>query len=287
MSRFLPLAAALLLASRAGASAPPRPLLFVPDQAALDWAALRSAAAGTRARFSLALAPAATPEGERPWLRDAVQGGRLELCLRLSGDPFLPVMASARPGALAERLALEKALFRAAFGADPACFVAAGAAPGKEGLEALAANGFAWTAAGAGAFSRAWTAAEALKAVPFAAPASTGAWRAPEPGAAPGVAVDESVALAPGSGLALLKELLDSSAWETGLAAAKDEEAFGISPSEWPSWEGSAAWAASPENKAARRTYAQAADALERYQNSGTASVRSLETAAEALDAGA
>ncbi|MBI5596623.1 MAG: hypothetical protein HY928_11085 [Elusimicrobia bacterium] len=287
MRRLLPLLAAALLAARAEASDPARPLLFVPDQAALDWAALRSLAADARAAFSLALAPAATPEGERPWLREAVQAGRLELCLRLSGDPFLPIMAPARPGALAERLALEKALFRAAFGADPACFVAAGAAPGKEGLEAIAAGGFAWTAAGAGAFSRAWTAAGALKAVPFAAAASTAAAREPEPGATPGVAVDESVTLAPGSGLAVLKGLLGASAWSTGAGAAKDEGAFGISPSEWPAWEGSAAWASAPDGKAARRTYSLAADALERYQNSGTASVRSLERGAEALDAGA
>lgn len=277
----------LLLSPGVRASETPRPLLFVPEQASLDWGTLRSLSAEGRPHFSLALAPSETPEPERGWLREAAQNGRIELCLRLAGDPFLPVMSPARPGSLPERLALEKALFRAAFGSEPACFVAAGAAPGPDGLGLLSASGFSWTAAGAGAFSRTWSAGGTLKAVPFVAAKSTAAVQEPEPGTARGVVVDESVSLAPGSGLALLKELLERASWGTGASAAGDEGGFGISPSDWPSWEGSEAWASGPEGKQARRIYALAAEAVEHYQNSGAASVRHLEKAAAALDAAA
>lgn len=281
------LALLVLAASGARAAGEPRPLLFVPDPAALDWAALRALTGEARSRFSLALAPAATPEAERAWLREAAQSGRIELCLRLAGDPFLPVMAPARPSALPERLAVEKALFRAAFGTDPAGFVAAGAAPGPQALALLSANGFAWTAAGAGAYSRPWAAASTLRAVPFIAAKSPDAAGDPEPGISRGVVVDETVTLAPGAGLPLLKSLLERTSWGTAAQAALEEGAFGVAPASWPSWEDAGGWAAAEEGLPARRIYLLASEAVERYQNSGTASIKNLEKAAAALDAGA
>lgn len=229
-------------------------LLFLPDPASLDWAAFQAAASSAPASFTVALSAEETPEPQRAWLKAAVAAGRLELAMRLPHDPLLPLLSRNAPGSAAEGLAGSRAAFRAAFGADPAGFVAGGAALDAASLRAVAAAGFAWTAAGPDAYSRPWRAGEKLLAVPVL----------------PLRAVSElSAALSPAA-----KAVGD-------VVAASDP--FGIAPATWPAWDGAGTWLESTSTRKATAYFARAADALTRYQSSGRGESDRLERAAELL----
>ncbi|TBR19948.1 hypothetical protein EPO15_13805 [bacterium] len=243
-------------------------LLFLPDPAALDWAAFSAAVSSAPHRFTVALSAEETPEVQRAWLKEAAASGRIELALRLPHDPLLPLLNRRSPAAAAEGLAASRAAFRAAFGVEPAGFVAGGAALDEASRRALAAQGFAWTAAGAGAYSRPWRAAGTLLAVPLSP-----AFPPSEPAA--GVVAS--------SGLPALAAALAAGPWTTVGAAAAAAEPFGIAPSSWPAWDGAETWLESTATRKASAYFTRAADALARFQSSGHAAEDRLERGTEAL----
>lgn len=230
-------------------------LLFLPDPAALDWAAFQAVASSAPGRFTVALSAEETPEPQRAWLKAAAAAGRVELAMRLPRDPFLPLLSRHAPGSAAEGLAVSRAAFRAAFGSDPAGFVAGAAALDADSLRAVAASGFAWTAAGTDAYARPWRASEKLLAVPVV-PTRT--------------VPDLAAALAAGP--------------TTPLAdAAAASEPFGIAPTTWPAWDGAGAWLESTSTRKAAAYFARASVALTRYQGSGRGESERVERAAALL----
>lgn len=249
-------------------------LLFVPDPATLDWAAFSAAVSSAPHRFTVALAAEETPEAQRAWLKEATASGRVELALRLPRDPLLPLLNRHSPAALPEALAGSRAAFRAAFGTDPAGFVAGRAVLDDAGLRAAAAAGFAWTAAGAGAYSRPWRAAGTLLAVPLSPR------RPPEEPAA-------GVVVGPDGGLPALCDALAAGPWTSVAAAAAGSEPFGIAPASWTAWDGAGLWLESTSTRKAAAYFARAADALARFQASGRAGAERLERGADALRAAA
>lgn len=283
---ILALAISALPAGALGATEQ-RPLLFIPDQAALDWAGFHAAVSSAAVPFTAALAPAKIPASELPWLKDAVLSGRLELALRLEHDPLIILFTRQRPRTLLERLVEERAAFRTALGAEPMGFVAAGAVLDPAALRILAAQGFFWTAAGQEGHPQAWRTAAGIMAVPFR-PAGPGEdRRRPESGEAPGAVLDETAVLNPGQALPILQAALKPGGprWTTVYAHASLEGApveTGIQS--WPAWAGAGSWLDTPAAQRARELFNQAYAAVERYQNSGAAALPRLEAAGAALN---
>lgn len=278
------LAAAVFAGSAltAAAAEQPRALVFAPDAKTLDWAAFRALASSAPARFTVALAPDAAPEAERGWLREAAAAGRIELALRLAHDPFMPLLQQARPDAVLERLAAARPAFRAAFGVEPRGFVAAAAELDAASFPALAAAGLRWTASGDAGGQRPWRVSGALTAVPFHGVSASAA----EAGGPAGAAVDETAVLREGSGLAVLAGLLGQrqARWTTAADAADAAQPGVPSPPAWTAWAGAEGWLGAPDRRRARELYALAVEAVDRYQNSGSASVSRLDAASAALD---
>lgn len=232
-------------------------LLFLPDPSALDWAALQAAVSSAPARFTVALAAEQTPEPQRAWLRAAAAEGRVELALRLPHDPLLPLLSRNAPASAAEALAGSRAAFRSAFGVEPTGFVAGNAALDAASLRAVAAAGFAWTAAGTDAYARPWRAGETLLAVPVV-PVRT---------------LDE------------LTAAFTAGAPKSIGEAAAASDPFGIAPTTWPAWDGAGTWLESTSTRKATAYFARAADALARYQSSGRGESERHERAADRLRA--
>jgi len=127
-------AAAPAASSASGA----RALLWVPDPRKLDWEGLRGLLEREEAaRFTLALAPEDIPEAAQLWLAQAVQEGRLEVALRLAGDPILPLAASTQNPWIFERLASSRQSLSRILGRPPSGFVPGRGAASPEVAAAL------------------------------------------------------------------------------------------------------------------------------------------------------
>jgi hypothetical protein len=101
------------------------------------------------------------------------------------------------------------------------------------------------------------------------------------------IVLDEASGLVPsGSIVSLLKGLADQhSSWRWLTAseqAADSAEAGGAAARDWPGW-GPDLEPATPAAAAAWKAYQDTAAALRRYQNSGTADIKALESATEAI----
>lgn len=246
-------------------------LLFLPDPAALDWAAFQAAVSSAPHRFTVALSAEETPATQRAWLKEAAAAGRLELALRLPKDPLLPLLARHSPAAMAEGLAGSRAAFRAAFGREPSGFVAGGALLDEASLNALRPLGFAWTAAGPGTYSRPWRAGPTLLAVPLSR----------------NLAEEPATGRLVGAGVPELRAALAAGRWTTVTEAADLAVPFGIAPAAWPAWDGAEDWLGSTSTAKAVAYFAAASEALTRFQGSGRARFERLERAADALRAAA
>jgi hypothetical protein len=246
-------------------------LLFLPGPA-LDWAAFQAVVSSAPFRFTVALSAEETPPSQRDWLKAAAAAGKVELALRLPKDPLMPLLTRHSPEAAAEALAGSRAAFRAAFGAEPAGFVAAAAALDEAGRRAVRSQGFAWTAAGPGAYTRPWRSDDGLLAFPLSP-------RDP--------AAEPSGGLAVAGGAAELAAALSSGPWTAVADAAAGAEPFGIAPTTWPAWDGAGLWLEEPAARKSAVYFARAADALARFQASGRAGADRLERGAEALRASA
>lgn len=280
-----------------GSSTPGVAVLWVPPESFSDWPALDAAlAADDGLKLTAALTPSMlTLEAKKalaPWLAS----GRLETALRLEGDPVLPLVAAhpaaPRPDDLPARLSLARERWRVELGTAPAGFVPGAGAVSAELFDALRAVTPAWTAAGEYAPSTAaWSAAGVTLLVPARAVRTEGRELSAEDlgldeTGAPVLVVDEADGLVPeGSLLRLLRSpggRRSRRGWAT-ISEASSGRAAEAKPAaraaEWPAWLSLATWTKGPRAAHAWALYAHASQTLDRYQNSGGADLKALETA--------
>lgn len=253
-------------------------------------------------RFTLAVAPEDVPPEAAKKLAAWSASGRLELALRLKGDPILPLITdhpdAPRPQDALNRLALEREPFKERFGAPAAAFVPGAGAVSPPLFEAFNAMALSWVGVGdyAGS-SGTWTAAGPTVLVPLKAARTFGRDLGPEDISLPdypradAFVIDEADGLAPDGAwlrlLAVLAAKRPKQGWQTvGQAAAARKaqgagDAYGVK--DWPTWAGGTAPWTSGAAQGAWKLYGAAARALEHYQNSGVAKVQTLEDAAAEL----
>lgn len=285
-------------------------LLWVPEAGRPDWSSLeRMLRKHDRLRLTVAAAAEGLSPEERQRLAPFVAEGRLEFAARIPGDPPLPLIFDiraaalryegqppatdlARPQDLADRLALEREAFRSAWGVVPAGLVPAGGALSMDMLPLVRNLGFQWVAVGdyrSPESSQGWINAEGLWVVPFKDIISS----APAPGIfQPGVmtaaVLDPSFAAAPPGSLEEVLEggLVESAErwWTVSQASRAVSPDAPAASTELPSWKGSLSpWIGGPAQSTAWELLGKAARALDRYQNSGRASLKILEEASHAL----
>jgi hypothetical protein len=260
-------------------------LLWVPAAGSLDWPGLRSffeKRAG--ARLTIALAPEEIPEDEKLWLATLREEGRVEIAIRIQGDPILPLAGEERPGLAAEKLAMSRIRFKKVFGEFPAGFAPGGGAITPGGAAPLARLGLKWTAVGDGEFFNPWYGDEQLVLVPFHAITRTELDALPPATETPALVIDEAAGtLDPGSGLGIVERLLDASgesAFTTVSQGLSLVRPFAVGPETWPSWADSLAfWNGSEAQRTAWSLYRGAAKQIVDYQNSGSASIARLNKA--------
>lgn len=279
-------------------------VLWVPSETFSRWGELDDLLERDKSvRFTLAVAPEDVPADAAKKLAAWSAAGRLELALRLKGDPILPLIANhpdaPRPQDALNRLALEREPFKERFGAPASGFVPGGGAVGPQLFETFNAMALSWVAAGdyAGS-SGTWAAMGQTALIPLKPARSFGRDLTPEDLSLPdyprpdAFVVDEADGLAPeGSWLRLLKLLTGKKPkqdWGTVGELAAERRAQGLGDAfavkDWPSWAGSLElWTSHRAAKQAWKVYGEAARALEHYQNSGIAQVQSLEDAAAEL----
>lgn len=270
----------LLLAAAAPAQTLPGAIVWAPPESFRRWSEVD---AFMRANDGVKLTVAVTPAMATPLVKAAlapwIEKGRLEAAARVNGDPVLPLAAS-HPAAPRPQDALERAVearesLQKRLGASPAGFLPGAGALDAASAAALGASGASWILAG-----------------PYAAPGD--AWA--EAGRAvivPSGAVslfDESASTAsvflaaaaglprPVGGWATVDELVRAKAETQSPVDAS-------SVASWPSWDAEAGRVppADPGAKAAWEAYGAAAQALDAYQNSGSADLRTLDAAVELL----
>jgi hypothetical protein len=290
-------------------------LLAVPAEDFSAWPAL----AGLMESYGdLRLTLALTPEMLTPTTQDALAGmlrsGRLELAMRMPGDPVLVSVhgryPTLKPQDSLNRLALCQERFNSLPGAVAAGFVPSGGAADGDMAPIFQAMSVPWVAVGPGPMSPEGTAGPASASppfLPFLALKTEGRIpEIPDMPAASGTAttrivLDEAQGLVPaGSLLALLRELKQQPPpwiWETVAASLSPDPAAPLpgadTPSEapaaasgslpsWPGW-GEGSWSGSPAQEAAWKAFGTTAAAFKNYQNSGAADLRALEEALDAL----
>ena len=236
-------------------------------------------------RLSLALAPEGAPDPKK--LVELSGLGRLELALRIEGDPLLPLIAAYRGEDAVFRLAIARQKHREAFGEPAAGFFPGAGALTDALLPALAAQGLRWAAAGdyRALPDDTWAAKGSLVIVP-ARPLSAEAVL--PPGTRGVFVLDETGALlGPGEGLKFLASLPED-AVETCSATAGELSSATLRtdniPESPPTFGGElSAWSSGEERKRSWSLYGETVSALTAYQNSGNASLAVLDKATQAL----
>lgn len=284
--------AAVLLAGPLRAQTLPGALVWLPPEGFRHWSAVDSL---LRERSHLKLTIGLTPAMASPLVKAALgpwaANGRVELASRLNGDPILPLVAShpsaPRPNDALERAVEARERLQKRLDAVPGGVVAGAGALDGPIAAALGASGHAWVLAGPYApADAAWASSGRAVVVPARAlsgPADK-AWL--EPGAA---VFDESasttsVFLDELERLGSDRPALD---WATvgELARQKAEPRADLAQAEWKAWDEAAARnpPTDPAAKAAWDAYGEAAAAVDKYQNSGAADLRTLDAAVDGL----
>lgn len=229
-----------------------------------------------------------TPAGENilpPWIGKK----RLEIALRLKGDPLLPRIAenplAPRPQDAVDRLASAREQYRLTFGSPLAGFVPAAGAVSPPLFSAFHAMQLSWVAIGDYPGNFLWS-GSGLDFVPFK-PVG------PAPGAVGGGfwVLDESRSPLEIPQLGRLKAFIaqnkSAPAWKTVSAALKDisaKQRMLAQGESWPAWGGDLELSrGDPQAREAEKLYSDAAKLLETYQNSGAADLKPLEEATELL----
>ena len=268
----------LLLAGAASAQPLPGALVWLPPENFRRWSDVDAL---MRGQGDLKLTIGVTPAMATPLVKAAlspwIEKGRVELAARLNGDPILTLAtghpAAPRPQDVLERTVDARERLQKRLGLAPA-----GVIPGAGALDAaiagaLGASGASWILAGP------YTDAEQ----PWAA----GGRAVIVPSSAASVydesASTSSVFLAAAEGLPRPPQ-----GWSTvgELALARSGGSLEASAVEaWPAWDPEAARVppADAGARAAWDAYGAAALALDRYQNSGSADLRTLDAAVELL----
>lgn len=265
-------------------------LLWVPAAEALDWDRLNALLQRRKgARFTVAIAPEDIPEEKKEWLVSLEREGRLEIAVRIAGDPILPFAAERRPQLAAEKLAVSRLLHKKIFGKMPSGFAPGGGAITPGNAAPLARLGLRWVSVGEGEFLNPWYGDEQLVLIPFHAVTSTETLALPPVTATPALVIDEAAGtLAPGSGLAVLEGLYDAggdAAYTTVSEALSEIRPYVVGPESWPCWaESLKFWKATETQAAAWSLLHEASRAIADYQNSGTASIARLNKAEEEMD---
>ncbi|HAM35581.1 MAG TPA: hypothetical protein DEB40_02110 [Elusimicrobia bacterium] len=309
--RALLLAFLLFLPGRALARGEQRrmTLLLVPPETFSEWESLSAAfAAYPQLKLTLALTPAMIRPHAAAILAPLVQAGRLEIAMRIPGDPILPLIEkhpmAPRPQDIPDRIALCREEFKAALNFPVAGLVPGGGGAAADMIPMLRALGISWIAVGPYEPPVLASEARSVKSslessteparsafLPFAAlraesripgPGELDAWL--KPGDKIRLVADEAGGLVPpGSCLSLLRGLSEkrpSWTWETVFKSSS--AALSSEVQDWPGW-GAGSWNGRPAQEAAWKAYGEAAAAVKRYQNSGTADLKALENAANAL----
>jgi hypothetical protein len=303
MKTILLLAAFLLLPGELAAwgDQPAMVLLAVPAEDFSQWQALADDLGSTPdLKLTLALTPGMLTPQVRDTLALPLRTGRLELAMRIPGDPILPLVAGDPQSGglqdLLDRLAAAREKFRAILSSAPAGFVPEAGAATEDLAPAFQAMGLSWVAVGAGPTS-AQVQGSSLW-LPFAAlrsqdqPPTVEQFNAaakPDPALPPEtsrIVLDEASGLVPrGSIVSLLRQLVDKRSswrWQTtseNMAGAASQAA-GVRT--WPGW-GPDLGPSTPAAAEAWKAYQETAAALRRYRDSGTADLKALDRATEAL----
>lgn len=267
---------ALLFAGTASAQQLPGALVWIPSESFRHWSEVD---AFMRAHDGVKLTIGLTPTMATPLVKAAllpwVEKGRIELAARINGDPMLTLMtghpAAPRPQDALERAVEARERLQKRLGLVPPGFIPGAGAVDAGVAAALGASGAGWVLAG-----------------PYAEPDS--------PWVAGGRAVivpsnatslyDESASTASVFLAADLPRPVQGWATVSDLARAKSDAPIELSAvAAWPAWDAEAARIppADAGAKAAWDAYGAAALALDRYQNSGSADLRTLDAAVELL----
>lgn len=276
--KFALLITLLLLAGRAGAQALPGAVVWLPPENFRAWSGVDAL---MRSSEGIKLTIGVTPAMATPLVKAAlgpwIASGRIEVAARINGDPVMTMIAghpaAPRPQDCVERAVNARERLLKRLGLAPAGFI-----PGAGAVDAGVATGLG--ASGAG-----W-----ILAGPYAQPQ------------APWVAGGRAI-IVPSSAVSLYDESADTGStflaaaaelprpvqgWATvgELAAAKTEAPLEPDAIEaWPAWNPEAATFPPEEEgaKAAWEAYGAAALAVNRYQNSGSAALGTLDAAVDLL----
>lgn len=267
-------------ASGGGASSPygSGAVVWLPPEGFRRWSEVDAL---MRAAGGLKLTIGVTPSMATPLVKAAltpwIEKGRIEVAARINGDPVL-TMAATHPAAARPQDALERTVearerLQKRLGLAPA-----GVIPGAGALDAslaasLGASGASWILSGPYAERDGpWVAGGRAVVVPSSAVQL----------------FDESAAASSGFLAAAVNIPRPAQGWATVSDLARDKSGAPLELSavaDWPAWNPEAARLppAGDGSLAAWSAYGAAAAALERYQNSGTADLRTLDAAVDLL----
>ncbi len=267
----------LSLVSPARAESQNGALIWLPPENFRRWsevdALLRSR---PELKLTVGISPAMASPLVKAALRPWVEKGRVEIAARVNGDPVLTLIA-AHPAAPRPQDAVERAVearerLEKRLGAAPTGFLPGAGALDASMAAALGGGGADWILAGPYAPADApWAATGKSVLVPSAA-----AQIVDETAVATSTFVTDYPSYTrPTSGWSLAGELA---------RAKKDAPADAAAVAAWPAWNETAAQVPSePGPKASWEAYGAAAKALDRYQNSGSADLKTLDGAVEML----
>ena len=235
-------------------------------------------------RPELILTIAAAPEDvdDPALLAQLADRGRIELALRIPGDPILPLIESRRPQDAASRIVLARQSHQKAFGRPPKGLVP-GAGAFSSGLLGLAAaQGLRWVSVGdytLGEAAAAWFQQGGVALVPTKMLREDELWSDDAQDGAVFL-MDSKTQTVP----ARLAGCAETAAQLAEAALRRSERSSAPGASSWPAWTGPASsLSEDPESKRAWALYAEAAEAVTQYQNSGRAGLNVLDKAVSAL----
>jgi hypothetical protein len=276
--RIFALAAPLLFAAAAAAQELPGALVWLPPESFRHWSGVDAL---MRDHGDLKLTIGVTPAMATPLVKAAllpwVEKGRIELAARVGGDPVLTMVAShpaaPRPQDALERASEAREHLQKRLGLAPAGFIPGAGALDMAVAAALGASGASWILAGPYAAPEApWVAGGRAVIVPSGATSLYD-----ESASTASVFLEAAAGLPrPAAGWATVGDLARAkSGGPSDLAAV----------AAWPAWDAEAARVppADVGAKASWDAYGAAALALDRYQNSGSADLKTLDAAVELL----
>ena len=266
-------------------------LLWIPEMNSIDWEQLKNLIAGhPDASLTIALVPSEIPQQAYPWLAAWVREGRLEVALRIKGDPIMPLIYRYRNRDAIDQIALARIEYKKIFDRYPEGFVGGAGALTPELAKHLEAQKFKWSAVGDSAFRTPWHTAgpTPLIVIPFQAPISTfGASALADIEDYAVVLSELDGALSPGKGVDFLTMVLEdirNDKWTSVSKSTIHFQPYAVGPELWPLFQGDiASWTGHPLQEKAWQLYAATVQALSDYQNSGTAKLNTLNRAAAHL----